>query len=950
MSQIIAGLYEIEKKIGSGGGGVVYLGKHLRLEKPVVLKADKRELNVGADTLRREVDMLKGLRQTYIPQVYDFVQQDGVVYTVMDYIEGESLDKILKRGQKPGQPDVIKWACQLLEALKYLHGQPPYGILHGDIKPANIMLKPDGDICLIDYNIALALGESGAVRVGYSRGYASPEHYGSAGPMISDGSERTETMTDVGIRSGSGRSSTVSYHPVLLDVRSDIYSLGATLYHLLSGRRPAQDAEEVEPLGQGDCSPAVAAIIRKAMDPEPAARYQSAEEMLKAFLELHRKDPRAVRHRVHMAAAGSVLGVLFLLGGASAFIGLKQLEGMQSALALAEYSANVLAQGSVSEAVSLAMQAIPQGESILEPPVTAQAQKALTDALGVYDLSAGFHDLDTVELPAEPFDVWLSPEGTRIAAVYAYEAAVYDAESLDRIAALPVRESALSDVCFLDENRIVYAGTEGVTAYDLVTEKVLWTGEPAVTLAVSGDGGTVAAVDRTEDHASIYRVSDGTCILECSFQGQYMGKAVNDIFADPENDVFALNEDGSMLAVSFSGGCLRIYDLKSPQKDLTVFEESDYLSMEGGFCGKYFAYTASGGNGAEFGMIDTEEGVYAGVYEALGSMSLQVYEEGICLASGGLLIRIDPDTLEETELAYLEGQKITGFSADGGYTLTATDMPGFAFYDSGARRMSEEYTEENCDFVFLRGEYAVLANRNESVVRVLRLEDHDETRLLSYDTSYEHDEARISQDGKTAMLFDYHGFRIYDMGGAVLAEAELPNPESIYDQQFRKGEDGSWLEVIWYDGTVRRYSAADGKLVSEKQGTPPDESLYEEFYTDRYRIESELHESPKVYDRETGEKITSLEDESYLTYVTQINKYIITEYVSAAGDRYGLLLDENLQTLAYLPGLCDIAGETLIFDDGSGNLRQCRLYSLQELLDLGELYLENTDGKESLQK
>ena len=179
MAQMVAGIYEIQEKIGAGGGGIVYLGRHVRLEKQVVLKADKRTLKTGADTLRREVDMLKGLSHTYIPQVYDFVQENGTVYTVMDYIDGESLDKLLGRKQVPSQSQIIKWACQLLEALSYLHGRPPHGILHGDIKPANIMLRPEGDVCLIDFNIALALGEDGAVKVGFSRGYASPEHYGA---------------------------------------------------------------------------------------------------------------------------------------------------------------------------------------------------------------------------------------------------------------------------------------------------------------------------------------------------------------------------------------------------------------------------------------------------------------------------------------------------------------------------------------------------------------------------------------------------------------------------------------------------------------------------------------------------------------------------------------------------------------------------------------------------
>ena len=119
---------------------------------------------------------------------------------------------------------------------------------------------------------------------------------------------------------------------------------------------------------------------------------------------------------------------------------------------------------------------------------------------------------------------------------------------------------------------------------------------------------------------------------------------------------------------------------------------------------------------------------------------------------------------------------------------------------------------------------------------------------------------------------------------------------------------------------------------------PPEKSLDEEFITDQYRISSLLHKAPEVYDRESGRKIAVLEEDSYLTYVTQAGEYILTEYISAAGERYGLLLDKNLQTLAYLPGLCDYADGKLIFDYTSGNLRQCPLYSLEELIDLGKAY------------
>lgn len=1021
MSRIIAGIYEIQEQIGAGGGGIVYLGRHMRLEKQIVLKADKRTLNAKSETLRREVDMLKGLSHTYIPQVYDFVQEDGAVYTVMEFIEGESLDKLLRRGQIPAQPQVIRWACQLLEALCYLHSRPPHGVLHGDIKPANIMLRPGGDICLIDYNIALALGEDGAVKVGYSRGYASPEHYGmnyvsgktgagqrdnlgtpnaaetegmpGAGGLPElegvsgaegfsetegvletegfseigglSGTEKmpdtdgmlkagvTETMEPVGIMRSerqcqevagdipiSAGSSTGGHRSVMLDVRSDIYSLGATLYHLLSGRRPAQNAFEVEPLGADICSPAVSDILKKAMEPDPAMRYQSAADMLTAFRQLHKRDKRVLRHRRRAAISAALLSVLFLAGGASAFTGLKRLEQRQNALTLAEYSANELARGNITRAVELALQAVPKEKTIFEAPVTAEARKALTDALGVYDLSDGFKALDSIALPSAPFSLELSPDGTYFAAVYQGEAAVFDTESRRLITALPIQNSALSDVIFVDNKRIVYAGDQGVTAYDLEMHQVLWTGEEATTLAVSADRTAVAAVNRDEELAVIYRMSDGSVLKECSFEGKHLPVAENDIFANPNDSIFSLNADGSLLAVSFSDGGLQIFDLIHPGDDLILYDESEYHHFEGGFCGKYFAFSADKNGESLFGLIDTKEAVYVGGYDSRDPFLLKTDENGIYLANGNLLVSFDPDTLDETELAYTDQVKITGFSIGDGYVMTATEEKGFSFYDSAANWMSSENSEENCDFVALAGGYAVAGNRNEPLVRLMKLESHEETLLLSYDARYAHDEARISGDGRTAMFFSYQNFRIYDMDGHILKQLELPDSERIYDQQFVKSQEDSWLEVIWYDGTVRRYSAADGSLIAEIDIEPPSEDLYEEFYTDDYRFASFLHSAPEVYDINSNKLVTTLEKDSYLTYVTQVGEYIITEYVSAAGERYGLLLDGRLQTLAYLPRLCDINNGMLVFDYQSGNLRQCRLYSLQELMTLGERYIE----------
>ncbi|MGN0158804.1 MAG: protein kinase [Brotaphodocola sp.] len=961
MSRIIAGMYELQEQIGSGGGGIVYLGRHLRLNKKIVLKADKRTLTTKQEVLRREVDMLKGLSHTYIPQVYDFVQENGVVYTVMDFIEGESFDKILSRGEYLEQAQVIQWACELLEALKYLHSRPPHGILHGDIKPANIMLRPNGTICLIDYNIALVLSEDGAVKVGASRGYASPEHYGTEfgskeypyteSVVDTETIRETETMTDTANEKGrSGEASEKSTAVrrrggVMLDVRSDIYSLGATLYHLLSGQRPSQNAGEVVPLGADVCSPAVSAIIQKAMALDPDQRYQTAEEMLVAFRQLHKRDKRMLRHKWCMVGFAVVCVFTFLTGGACTFLGLNQMEQRQEALALAEYSANEYEKGNISKAVELALKGIPEGKRKFSIPVPPQVQKALTDALGVYDLSDGFQSLDMLELPSAPFKLAVSPQGGYLAVLYAGEAAIYDLSTLQKIDVLSMQDSALSDLIFTDEKHLVYAGEKGVTAYDLDTGDILWTGDQAVSLSVSGDGTTVAAVDGSGEFAMLYRMSDGMQIQRKPFHGLHLYSEVNDIFADPDNHILALNQDGTLLAASFSDGSLIIYNLENPDEDLILYETSDYIDFSGGFSGKYFAFLTGKTGENQFGLIDTEEAVYLGGYASKERMQMQADERGIFLSRGNILIRLDPVTQEEQELAYTDHENMEEFFVGAEYTAALTDQNQIRFFDRGANVMDIQENKTSCDFLKMTDEFVILANRNEPAVRILKRVTHPDADLFSYDPRDVHDEARISQDGKTVMLFDFQGFRIYDKNGTVVSQMVLPESDRIYDQQFVREEE-SWMEVIWYDGTVRRYDASDGHLIDEKKGEPPSEDLYEEFFTDQYRITSSLHSAPVVYDRKNDQQVAVLEEDSYLTYVTEIGEYLVTEYVRASGERYGLLLDESLETVAYLPGLCDVVNGMFIFDYETGNLRQCRLYSLQELRTLGERYLKKEKRKE----
>ena len=260
-------------------------------------------------------------------------------------------------------------------------------------------------------------------------------------------------------------------------------------------------------------------------------------------------------------------------------------------------------------------------------------------------------------------------------------------------------------------------------------------------------------------------------------------------------------------------------------------------------------------------------------------------------------------------------------------------------FDADADALNTWDGQEQCSFLAVAGKFVLTASRDAPTLTIRKLEDHSQEQLLSYEP-FEHNEARLSSDGSTVMLFRFDSFRILGMDRTVLADVEIPIPagDQVYDQQFRRDGDGDRLEVTYYSGLVRNYSADDGSVLSESRAEPPDASLSEEFLTDRLRIERPLHGTPVVYDRETGEQLGELEPEDYLTYVTQVGEYVVTEYTPSEANgqgRYGLLLNEDLEVLAKLPGLCDVFEDgRLIFDDGKGNLRQSRIHSTEELLAL----------------
>lgn len=942
MSKVIASTYELIEKIGSGGGGNVYLANHRRLGKKVVLKADKRKITARPDLLRREVDILKELSHSYIPQVYDFFIEDETVYTVMDYIEGESLDKPLKRGERFPQAQVIKWAKQLLEALCYLHspthGDPPKGYVHSDIKPANIMRTPYNDICLIDFNIALALGEENVV--GCSAGYASPEHYGldyssfgSTTATIEDETvtllDETQTLTLSNARSAS------SVKKIVPDVRSDIYSVGATLYHLLSGQRPAKNAMEVAPLSDKEFSPQFVNIISKAMNPNPDLRYQTADEMLEELSHLRENDPRTKRLKKSNLIACIAISVLFLIGALTTFVGLKRMQVVESWLKLSEYSQTALDDGDSVTALNYALQALPTNKSLLRPSYIPEAQSALTEALGVYDLSDGFKKYKIAELSSNPLYMVIAPNGRTAASVYSGFVAVFDTDSANILVTLPANKSALSEVEYLNDNVIIYAGADGIKAYDIFKNVELWSGKPSTAISISQDRKNIASVYKDEHFATIYDAETGKTKKEINFGNRGQSVTVNDSFANPNDNLFEINSDGSLLAVSFADGSLEVFDLTDSDNGIELFDNtSGYTHFEGGFFEKYLAFSATNPSSSVFAVIDTVAKEQTGGFDSTGYFGVNVDESGIYVLRDNLLVKIHPVTGEQTPLV-TTSEKILHYATDNMQTMVVSNE-SVMFFDSNSKLITRIEEKDIGDFLCISNGIALIGSMNTPKIKIMKYENHPESEVFTYDHTYRHDEARISVDGKNVMLFSYKQFRVYDINGSLIKEVDLPNADQIYDQQFIREDNESHLEVTYNDGTLLIYNARDGNLVSEEKIDKPDLSLYEEFYTDSFIIKSPLHGSPTIHDKKTDKLICELNEDGYLTYITQVGDYIVAQYVTADSYYYGVLLNDKCERLAYLPYLSDVMNNELYFDYPTGNMRKSRIYKINELIKMAQ--------------
>ena len=290
IGSLIDGKYKILRVVGKGGMSVVYQAVNEKANKIWAIKEVRKDgvqnFEVVKQNLIVETELLKRFNHPNLPSIIDVIDGEGSFLIVMDYIEGNSLSKALETSGAQSQEDVIEWSKQLCDVLGYLHSRRP-PIIYRDMKPANVMLKPDGNVCLIDFGTAREFKSSSVEDTTClgTQGYAAPEQYGGHGQT---------------------------------DARTDIYCLGATMYHLVTGHNPSTPPYEMYPIRQWNpmLSSGLEEIIIKCTQRNPNDRYQSCAELLYAldhYQDLDIENKKAQRLKWNIFLSSAIITIVMLL-------------------------------------------------------------------------------------------------------------------------------------------------------------------------------------------------------------------------------------------------------------------------------------------------------------------------------------------------------------------------------------------------------------------------------------------------------------------------------------------------------------------------------------------------------------------------------------------------------------------------------------------------------------
>lgn len=266
-NQAIDSRYETLKLINTGGmSSQIYLALDRKLNRQWAIKKVRKDSSETSAMLMAEADIMKSLDHPMLPRIVSIEEDRDYFYIVMDFIQGENLKTVLRAEGPQDQDTVVGWGVRLCDVLSYLHSK---GIIYRDMKPANIMLTPDGNIKLIDFGIAreYKAGASEDTTALGTEGYAAPEQYEGQGGQT--------------------------------DARTDVYGMGITLFQLLTNVNPVTYKENVYSirLQNPKLSSGLDKVILKATNRDPNKRFQTAAELKNALLNYRKLDDKYIEKK-----------------------------------------------------------------------------------------------------------------------------------------------------------------------------------------------------------------------------------------------------------------------------------------------------------------------------------------------------------------------------------------------------------------------------------------------------------------------------------------------------------------------------------------------------------------------------------------------------------------------------------------------------------------------------
>ncbi|MBQ9346126.1 MAG: hypothetical protein IJT94_02135, partial [Oscillibacter sp.] len=709
-------------------------------------------------------------------------------------------------------------------------------------------------------------------------------------------------------------------------------------------------------------SPAVAQVIQKAISYNPNNRYASAKDMRDALLRTPEEEPPKSKKRINIfygCAAAVFLFGLVIMG-----IGLSQTRRTKEMHIDAQDAEKALYAGDYTAALREAGAAVGSG-NLLDPPAPADAQKILANVLGIYQFEDGYrpwYSIPTAEY-GSPVFARISPNGTRLAVMFRQSggdgAAViqmWDTET-GRVLQRLETDGVLGSFAFLDNEHLIYATGGQLICESFESGGVSWKTEPRpnrgpVCLALSGAGNKAAVM--FENDSTVYR-----CNTVNSTSGDtipYEEISLDSSLESLNERLFALNEDGSRLAVSFSGSDLAVYDiedsravrreemsLQDTQSGFTNFEGGFYdglnydggsqkrvsrffyaafMEDETGYVSEYYRHDLDGTDetGEPLGAPRQYETIYArvdrgGMYRTQGSTFFKVPTE---LEGYGKLGEL------EQPINLLE-HYFTEIQNDGRILLGTASIIQVRGEDGKSILLSIPLSKEDISYDrgCISGNYVALISSKGSRISVLKWMPGEARSFYGYPVLQENKAVRrtVRSDRGAVILYDETGYAVCENSSAKslswIKYADYGSGGRVLEVQYERHVGGDRIKVIRENGIL--YCPVQG---GEEPEETADENPVAQTFAVRYQS---LLENNAIKNTVKNQEILSISTSANSDWTLVSLRGINMEGRS-------LLLDRTCEIIAEIPVVCDtLADGTLFADNGSGVIAEALIASLEDM-------------------